>query len=115
MEISRITGVPARVEVRLIEQDFGKWESSARNGAEFKEAKKQFLMRNDGGESMLHLCQRIYNLIDDLKKDNGKVYMLVAHNGIARAIHSYFNEMTNEEYAAFGIKNCEIIRYDFNE
>lgn len=41
------------------------------------------------------------------------VYLLVAHNGIARVVHSYFYEMTNEEYAGFGIKNCEIRRYDF--
>lgn len=113
LEISKATGIPARMEVRLIEQDFGKWESTPRNGADFKEAKKQFATSNEGGESMLFLCQRIYNLIDDLKKDNNKVYLLVAHNGIARAVNSYFNDMTNEEYAAFGVKNCEFIRYDF--
>ena len=113
MVISNITGIPARIEPRLVEQDFGKWESTARNGDAFGEAKKQFLNRNEGGESMLFLCQRIYNLIDDLKKEPDKVYLLVAHNGISRAIQSYFYEMTNEEYAAFGIKNCEIVRYDF--
>lgn len=113
MEISKLTGISARVETRLIEQDFGKWESTPRNGTDFKEAKKQFVTSNEGGESMLKLCQRIYNLIDDLKEDTDKTYLLVAHNGIARAINSYFNEMTNEEYASFGIDNCQIIRYDF--
>lgn len=113
LEISKITGINARIEPRLVEQNFGKWESTPRNGADFVEAKKQFLSRNEGGESMLFLCQRIYNLIDDLKKEPDKVYLLVAHNGIARAINSYFYEMTNEEYAAFGIKNCQIVRYDF--
>lgn len=113
MEISKITGVKAKMEPRLIEQDFGKWESTARDGADFKAAKRQFVIGNEGGESMLFLCQRIYNLIDDLKKDNDKVYLLVAHNGIARAVNSYFNEMTNEEYAAFGVNNCQIVRYDF--
>lgn len=39
--------------------------------------------------------------------------LLVAHNGIARAVHSYFYDMTNEEFAAFGMKNCQIRRYDF--
>ena len=113
MEISKVSGIPARMEVRLIEQDFGKWESTPRNGADFKEAKKQFATTNEGGESMLKLCQRIYNLVDELKADNGNVYLLVAHNGIARAINSYFNDMTNEEYAAFGINNCQIVRYDY--
>ena len=62
--------------------------------------------------SMLHLAQRIYNLLDDVKA-SGKVCVLVAHNGIARVVNSYFNDMTNEEYADFGVKNCEILRYDF--
>ena len=111
--ISEITGVPAREEMRLIEQNFGKWEGTARDGADFKEDKKNFATDYEGGESMLKLCQRIYNLIDDIKDDNSKTYLLVAHNGIARAVNSYFNSMSNAEYAAFGIKNCEIVRYDF--
>ena len=51
--------------------------------------------------------------IDDIKADENKTYLLVAHNGIARAVNSYFNSMSNKEYASFGIKNCEIVRYDF--
>ena len=112
LHVSEITGVPARVEPRLIEQNFGKWESTARDGAEFKLSKQSFATSYEGGESMLRLCQRIYNLLDEIK-DQDKTYLLVAHNGIARAVHSYFNDLTNEEYAAFGIKNCEIRRYDY--
>ena len=76
--------------------------------------KQQFVTRYEGGESMLHLAQRIYNLLDDIKAESDKkTYILVAHNGISRVVQSYFYEMTNEEYAAFGIKNCEIRRFDF--
>ena len=99
-------------EKRLFEQNFGKYESTPRDGKEFLEAKKQFLNRYDGGESMFQMAQRIYNLLDELKEDGGD-YMLVAHNGIARVVHSYFNEMTNDEYASFGINNCEIAEYHF--
>ena len=63
---------------------------------------------------MLQLAQRIYNLLDELLQQE-KNYLLVAHNGIARVVRSYFQDMTNEEYAAFGVKNCEIVRYDFPE
>ena len=112
--ISEITGIPARMELRLVEQNFGKWESTARDGQEFKKAKEDFCCRYDGGESMLHLAQRIYNLLDDVKAESDeKTYILVAHNGIARVVQSYFYEMTNEEYAAFGVKNCAVLRYDF--
>lgn len=112
IHISEITGIPAREEIRLKEQNFGKYESTPRHGAEFEEAKKQFACHYEGGESMLHLAQRIYNLLDEIKASD-KTYILVAHNGISRVIQSYFYEMTNEEYATFGVKNCAVIRYEF--
>ena len=60
--------------------------------------------------------QRIYNLLDEIREESDeKTYIPVAHNGIARVVQSYFHDMTNEEYAAFGVKNCEIVRYDFPE
>ena len=68
--------------------------------------------RYDGGESMLHLAQRIYNLLDDVKA-SGETCILVAHNGISRVINSYFYEMTNTEYANFGVKNCAVLKYEF--
>ncbi len=108
--ISEETGIPMRMEPRLTEQNFGRYESTARDGQEFKTAKTHFLDHYDNGETMMHLCQRIYNLIDDIKSD-GRTYLLVAHNGISRAVHSYFYDMTNEEFAAFGIGNCEIKTY----
>lgn len=112
--ISQMTGIPARVEPRLKEQNFGKYESTPRNGETFRKDKENFVCRYEGGESMLQLCQRIYNLLDDIKNDpSGKTYLLVAHNGISRAIESYFRDMTNEEFAAFGIRNCELRRYEF--
>ena len=102
MHISEITGIPAFEEPRLTEQNFGKFEGTPRNGDEFRIAKGEFVCRYDGGESMLHLAQRIYNLLDDVKA-SGKTCILVAHNGISRVINSYFYEMTNTEYANFGV------------
>ena len=110
--ISQMTGIPARMEPRLKEQNFGKYESTPRDGAEFREAKKKFVNCYEGGESMLHLAQRIYNLLDEVAASD-KTYILVAHNGIARVVQSYFYEMTNEEYAAFGVANCAVVRYEF--
>lgn len=115
MHISEITGIPARVEPRLVEQCFGKWEAtSPRNAEDFVKAKECFAVSHEGGESTLRLAQRIYNLLDDVKKESEeKTYILVAHNGIARVVQSYFTDMTNEEYARFGVKNCSVLRYDF--
>lgn len=112
--ISEMTGIPARAEKRLTEQNFGKWESTPRDGADFRKAKEEFVCRYEGGESMLQLAQRIYNLLDEIRAESDqKTYILVAHNGIARVVQSYFTDMTNEEYAAFGVKNCQIVQYDF--
>lgn len=112
LHIAEITGIPAREEMRLKEQNFGRYESTARDGAEFQQAKKQFICRYDGGESMLHLAQRIYNLLDEITASD-KTYIMVAHNGIARVVQSYFYEMTNEEYASFGVKNCAVVEYQW--
>lgn len=112
LHISEITGIPAIEEPRLKEQNFGKYESTARNGAEFQEAKKSFIYSFEGGESMLHLAQRIYNLLDEITASD-RTYILVAHNGIARVVQSYFYEMTNDEYAAFGVPNCAFMEYEY--
>ena len=112
--IHEITGIPLREEIRLKEQNFGKWESTPRDGAAFQAAKAQFVNRNQGGESMMQMAQRIYNLLDELKaQSQEKSYLLVAHNGIARIVQSYFYDMTNEEFAAFGIGNCQVLEYEW--
>lgn len=113
IKISEMTGIPAREEPRLTEQCFGKFEGTARNGEEFITAKGHFIDSYEGGESMLKLAHRVYGLLDELITDD-KVYLLVAHNGISRVIKSYFCDMTNEEYAHFGMKNCEIIEFEIN-
>jgi len=111
MHIAEITGIPAKEEIRLIEQNFGKFEgTSPRKAPEFVAAKRQFATSYEGGESMMKLAQRIYNLLDELESDD-KIYMLVAHNGIARVVKSYFSDMTNEEYASFGVPNSEVIEF----
>ena len=113
MAIAEATGLPARCEPRLREQCFGKYEGTPRNGEKFRISKTCFADRYDGGESMMQLAQRIYNLLDELRQDENKTYLLVAHNGIARVVESYFHDMTNEEYSAAGIKNCELVEYRF--
>lgn len=110
--ISEVTGIPMQVEMRLKEQNFGRYESTPRDGAKFHEAKKDMASRFGTGESMLQMAQRIYNLLDDIKAGDKK-YILVAHNGIVRIVESYFREMDNEEFSSLGIKNCEVKRYDF--
>lgn len=112
--ISETAGIPMRVEQRLKEQNFGKYEGTPRDGEEFGRAKTCFADSYEGGESMIRFCHRIYDLLDDIRQESDKkVYLLVAHNGVARAVQSYFTDMTNEEFAKFGIKNCELRKFEF--
>ena len=61
----------------------------------------------------LNNCKTLNSdFLDELKEDE-KTYVLVAHNGIVRYVESWFHDMTNEEFAAFKVGNCEIRRYDF--
>lgn len=112
--VSEKTGIPAVKEERLREQNFGIWEGTPRHSDGFTEAKSQFINSYENGESMLRVAARIYSLLDEIKKDDsGKTYLLVAHNGIARMVQSYFYDMKNDEFAHFGIKNCELVHYCF--
>ena len=94
---------------------FGKYEGGGRRSEEFTAAKNHFVDNFDGGESMLKVAARVYNILDEMKKDKDKTYLIVAHNGIARIVNSYFYDMTNEEFASYGIKNCELLCYEFKD
>ena len=110
--ISEITGIPVRFEPRLVEQNFGIWEgTSPRNSEGFFKAKQCFINSFGSGESMFRVAQRVYNLLDELKEDD-RTYVLVAHNGIVRFVKSWYQDLTNEEFAAFKVGNCEIFRFE---
>lgn len=114
--ISEITGRPVKLDERLAEQNFGKYEGTDWNRTEYKLSKECFADSYEGGESLLRLAQRIYNFLDEIKADpDGKTYLLVAHNGVARAVESYFHSLTNREYASFGVKNCSVVTYEWTD
>ena len=111
--LSEITGIPWRIDERLKEQDFGIWEGRSPADEAFIAEKQQFARRCGGGESMLQVAQRVYGLLDELKKEPDRTRLLVAHNGIARVVRTYFEEMTNEEFARWTVPNCRPVRFDY--
>ena len=111
--ISDITGIPMHTDKRITEQNFGKFEGDNRHAEEFAASKRCFADSYGGGESMLKVAQRVYNILDELKENSDKTYLIVAHNGIARIVHSYFYDETNEEFASHSMDNCELIKYEW--
>ena len=111
--LSEATGIPWRSEPRLKEQNFGRWEGKATVDEGFILEKQQFTRRYGGCESMLQVAQRVYDVLDELKQVPDRTRILVAHNGIARVVRSYFEEMTNEEFACWTVPNCRLMRFDY--
>lgn len=103
-------GLTFKVDERLIEQNFGKYEAQKRT-PEFEALKACFAQDFGGGESTLKVCQRVYNFLDEIKNDD-KIYLIVAHGGLSRAFNSYFNNLTNEEYGKFLPENGSILEFD---
>lgn len=112
-EICAVTGFPLFEEERLREQNFGRYEGTPRNGEEFRIAKTRFIDSYGGGETMFETAHRVYSLLDEITSQTDTVYLLAAHNGITRFVESYFRNMSNEEFASFGIGNCEIRTYTY--
>ena len=103
------------VDPRLREQDCGAYEGRVpRNDRRFSAARMHFANRLDGGESSLQLAQRIYGFLDDLIKDGKETApLIVGHACVCKMIHTYFHELTNEEYFEFKLGNCELLSYEF--
>lgn len=109
--ISGITGIPMREEKRIREHNFGKFEgTSPKDSPDFILAKQNFANDFEGGESLFRVAQRVYNVLDEIMADETRVYLLVAHGGIFRFIRSYFENLTNEEFARSLIANCKVLR-----
>lgn len=110
--VAETTGVPILTDDRLIEQDYGVYEGRNRYDPGFRANKRQFAMRYPGGESMLDVCFRVYSLIEELKANYpDKNVLLVCHGGVCRLIRSYFEDMTNEDYANYCEENANIREY----
>lgn len=100
------------IDRRLIEQNYGEFEGTYRRNENFKEAKRDFPSKLSGGESILQIAQRTYNLLDEIKeKYLNQNVLIVTHGGVCRVINAYFNEQTNEEFYQFHMGNCELKEY----
>ena len=111
--IAAETGLPLAVDERLREQAFGRYEGTARKrpGVRAGQAPLCRPLRGRGeyaaaGRPGLQPAGRA-------GRPRGRPGPAGGAQRNFRVVQSYFYEMTNEEFALFGIKNCELVKYTY--
>lgn len=67
-----------------------------------------------GGESVKEVQDRVFNAIDNIKeKHDGKNILIVTHGFVTRTINKYFNEVSEEDFIKFSLKNCEVFEFEY--
>lgn len=107
-------GLQIITDERLREWDYGDCEGRSYSVAQFGQKKREFGVRMGGsGESLLQLAHRVYSALDHIIAEySGKTVLLVSHGGVCRAIETYFNNMTQQEFSGWFMGNCQIIEYN---
>lgn len=112
--LANVHHVAMKIEPRIMEFNFGKCEGVHRKDKQFLTIKHNLAYRYPQGESFIELCKRVYEFLDEIKDQAiENDVLLVCHGGVCRAIHSYFNDMTNDEIFNYQMDNCKLLKYDF--
>lgn len=106
-------GITAEVEPSLHEINCGVWEMTDVHDPGFRAAHDNYYSRFEGGESPFFVAQRIFNLLDRVKREYDGNVLLVCHGSVMRTIDLYFTDHTYESYKAFNAANCELREYEF--
>lgn len=63
-------------------------------------------------ENVNDFIKRVYNFLEDIKKYKEENILIVTHNGVCRAINTYFNGIPKDNNIInLGIENCEVVSY----
>lgn len=113
--INEAHGVPIITEPRLRERNYGAFEAvsySVYPGVEFWDYERN--MKVEGAETVREVFARIYECLDDIRREYpGKCVMLAMHGGAARAVHCYFSGFPEgRPMKSIFIPNAEPIRFE---
>ena len=118
--INETKNVPIIFNKALEERGFGEFEGKTQQEIQDEIWNSEILdnyslnRKYKGVETIQNLCNRVWNLIDELKREyKDKNILLVTHGGVTRAINGYFNGV-NENGIIEGLRlhNCEIKTYE---
>lgn len=64
-------------------------------------------------ENVNRFLKRVYDFLEDIKKYEEENILIVTHNGVCRAINTYFNGIPKDNnIIKLEIKNCEVVKYN---
>lgn len=102
---------PLIIEKRIEEINFGIFEGMPRDTEAFQQTKYHLGIHYSQGETFLNVIHRVYSFLDEIKNSDDQNVLIVCHGGIIRAIHSYFFDMSNDDFYHFTTENCGIHQY----
>lgn len=102
----------------VIERTYGKYEGKSSSSINREKSWNYFADYDKGGmETPRMLFGRVYAFLDKIKEEyQDKDVLIVAHNGIGRAIYCYFNGIPlSGDLLSFEMPNAKIIKYEFKD
>ena len=121
--INEAKNVPIIFKEALQERGFGEFEGKTREEIQdenwYSEILDNYSLNKEykGVETIRSLCDRVWGLIEELKKTyTDKNILFVTHGGVTRAISGYFDGPNeNGILEDLDLKNCEIRTYEIEE
>lgn len=121
--INEAKNVPIIFKEALEERGFGEFEGKTQQEFQDEIWNSEILANYNlnkeyrGVETIQDLCNRVWNLIDELKDGyKDKNILLVTHGGVTRAINGYFNGPNEEGILEdLNLHNCEIRTFEIKE
>lgn len=112
--INRNNLKPVFYDNRIVERNAGDLEKKSTNDIIFKDYWNYYLnLEYKNAENIKDFFLRVYDFIDEIKiKYKDKNLLIVTHNGVCRAIRTYFEGIVNKgNLKEIGQDNCEIRMY----
>jgi broad specificity phosphatase PhoE len=110
---NEVVGTQIIIDKRLIEINFGIYEGVSRYTPEFQAVRTSFAYKFPNGESTFMVVQRVFNFLDEIKaKYPDKTVLIVSHGVVCKIINAYCVPVTDAEFNAFKMGNCDLYEYE---
>lgn len=114
--INEYHNAPVIISEEIIERSYGEYENMNASNID-RERCWNYYIEDDMGnvETPKMVLDRVYAFLNKIKENYiDKDVLIVAHNGIGRAIHCYFNGIPSDGgLLDLGVPNAKILKYDW--